>query len=308
MTDEGSYRVTEERLWASVGVTPTEHRVPLAHTGVTVRIQEVGEGPVVLFVHGASNSGTSWAGLVARLDGFRCLLLDRPGCGLSEALPAAFSDVDELSAFSDTLVTDVLDAMEVGVADVVATSYGGYSALRAAAAHPDRIRRMVIFGWTMGAGNPDLPLVMRLAATPVGRAMANLPVNERMVRSMFKSIGLREAMQNGRLSQELFDCYVSLLRDTDTMRNELEIGRWTMSWKGLNEDIVLSPEFLTRIETPVYFLWGEEDPFGPPRAARDFVAQIPNGELELLPGMGHAVWLDDVEHCASRVTRFLRPN
>ena len=287
---------------------PTEHRVLLRHSGVNVRVQEIGEGPPVLFIHGASNNGTSWAELVARLDGFRCLLLDRPGCGLSEALPGPFRNVDELSDYSDSLVADVLDAMNLESADVVATSYGGYSALRTAAVHPDRVRRMVIFGWTMGAGNPDLPMLMRLAATPLGRSMANIPVNERMVRSMFKSIGLKQALETGRVSQELIDCYVSLLRNTDTMRNELEIGRWTMSWKGLNEDIVLSPDFLAKIETPVYFLWGEEDPFSPPQAARAFVAQIPNSELELLPGMGHAVWLDDAEYCATKMTRFLRPS
>jgi pimeloyl-ACP methyl ester carboxylesterase len=282
------YVEAEKRLWRSVDLAPTEHRVRLEHSNVDVRVQEVGEGSPILFLHGASNSGTSWADLVARLDGFRCLMLDRPGAGLSDSLPAPFENVDKLAEYSDTLVVDVLDAMGLDSADVVATSYGGYAALRGAAAYPARIRRMVIFGWTLGAGNPAFPMFMRLANTPLGRLLARLPVNERIVRSMFKRIGLRQALEMGRVSQELIDCYVALLRHTDTMRNELEIGRWTMDWKGLNEDVVLSPHLLSKIETPIYFLWGQEDPFGPTEAGRSFVEQIPNAELELFPGGGHA--------------------
>jgi pimeloyl-ACP methyl ester carboxylesterase len=195
--------------------------------------------------------------------------------------------------------------MELGSAEVVATSYGGYAALRGAIAHPERIRRMVIFGWTMGAGNPDLPWFMRLAATPAGRAMVGLPTNERVVRSMFKRIGLRDALASGRVSTETIECYVALLNHTETMRNELAIGRWTMNWKGLNEDVVLSPDSLSKITAPVYFLWGEDDPFGPPEVARDFVAQIPNAHLELYPG-GHALWLDDPDHAAEITSRHLR--
>ena len=75
---EARYREAERRLWGSLGVSVKEQRVRLGHVGATVRVQELGSGPPVLFVHGGSTCGTSWADLVARLDGFRCLLLDRP--------------------------------------------------------------------------------------------------------------------------------------------------------------------------------------------------------------------------------------
>jgi hypothetical protein len=39
--DEARYREAERRLWASVGVAPTEQRVRLERTGLTVRVQEV---------------------------------------------------------------------------------------------------------------------------------------------------------------------------------------------------------------------------------------------------------------------------
>ena len=145
------FREAERRLWQAAGLSPQERRVRL-RSGETVRIQEVGEGDPVLFVHGAANAGTSWLHLMAALEGFRCIALDRPGCGLSEPIAAGpLRDMNAVEAYADTLVRDVLDALDLPRAHVVATSYGGYFAFRGAAAHPDRIRRVVEFSWPMGA-------------------------------------------------------------------------------------------------------------------------------------------------------------
>jgi pimeloyl-ACP methyl ester carboxylesterase len=262
----------------------------------------------VVLVHGGSNSGVSWAELVTRLDGFRWIVLDRPGCGLSPPHPTGFHDLERFEAFADALITDVLDAMDLDRAHVIATSFGGYMALRGAAAHPDRFERMVLMGWSVGAPIVRVPLVMRVAAIPlVGRMMASLPANERAVRTIFKSVGLRQALEAGRVSQEMIDTFVSLLRDTDTMVNELKSGpRLIRPIAGFDDRIVLSPELLGRIQTPTFFLWGDEDPMGGAAIARPFTAQVPNAVLELMPGAGHAVWIDDPDHAAKAVTTFLQ--
>ena len=272
-------------------------------TGVDVRIQEIGSGTPIVFVHGASNSGTSWAELVVHLDGFRCILVDRPGAGLSAPLPAPFVDVAALARFSDDLIIDVLDSIDLASAHVVATSSGGYMALRGAATHPERIERIVILGWIMGAANPDMPFFMRMGAIPgLARIMTKMPVNERAVRAMFKRIGLKRALETGKISDELISCYTALLRYTDTLRNEVELGRWLMNWKGLHPDIVLPSDVLSRVGAAVYLLWGEEDPFGGPGVARAFAERLPNARLEILSQAGHAVWLDDPAHVAAAIT------
>jgi pimeloyl-ACP methyl ester carboxylesterase len=294
-------------MWESVGVAPTERTLDLARTGTTVRIQEGGAGPPIVLVHGASNSGVSWADLVARLDGFRWIVLDRPGCGLSPAHPTGFQDIDAFEAFSDALIVDVLDAMELDKAHVVATSYGANMALRGAAAHPERYDRMVLMGWSVGASMGYVPMVMRIGAIrALGRMMAAVPANERAVRMIFKQIGLRHALETGRVSQEMLDTFVALLRHTDTMRNELKAGpRLIRPIRGFDSRILLSPDLLGRIETPTYFLWGEDDPMGGPDVARAFAAQVPDAELELMPAAGHAVWIDDPDHAAKTVGAFL---
>src|SRR5438132_4980040 len=106
------YRQMERLVWATVGAAPTERRIHLERNNVTVRVQELGEqGPAVLFVHGASAGGSCWAHLAARLQGFRCVVIDRPGTGLSDAVDAKTFDDDSLPRLADTLVIDVLDAL-----------------------------------------------------------------------------------------------------------------------------------------------------------------------------------------------------
>jgi pimeloyl-ACP methyl ester carboxylesterase len=235
-------------------------------------------------------------------------MLDRPGCGLSDPLATGFNDMERLGAFADSPIVDVLDAMGLDRAHLVATSFGGYMALRAAAAHPDRIDRMVELGWAVGVPIARTPLVMRIASVPMlGRLLTSVPPTERAVRAMFRGIGLRQALEAGRVTQEMLDLYLALLRDTNTMRNELEAGpRVILPLRGMNDSLLLPMRLLARIHTPVYFLWGEVDPFGGADIARRFVAQLPNAELELLPGAGHAVWVDDPDHAATTTRRFLR--
>ena len=294
-------------MWDSVGVAPTERMLDLRRTGARVRVQETGVGPVVVFVHGASNSGVSWAPLVARLPGYRCVVLDRPGCGLSPPIATTFDDVASLAEFADSFVVDVLDAMDLDAAHLVGTSFGGYTTLRAAAAHPERVERLVQLGWTVGAPTARLPLIMRLATAPgLGSVLAAIPPNERVVRSMFKQIGLRQAMDADRVSQEAIDCYLALLRDTDTMRNEVQAGpRLVRIRGGMDERVLLPPSLLASIQAPTYFLWGEEDLFGGADVARDFVRHVPDAELELMPRSGHAVWMDDADYVATAIRKFL---
>jgi pimeloyl-ACP methyl ester carboxylesterase len=306
--DEARFREAERRYWASEGLAPTEEWLTLRRTGGRVRVQIVGDGRPVLFVHGVNNAGTSWGSLAARLTDVRCVLLDRPGCGLSERLPQRFVDVASFGRYAESLAGDVLDALEVTTADVVCTSLGGYFGLRAAAAHPDRVRRLVELGWTVGAPNGTFPLWMRMTGMrSLGRLTARLPANERMVRAMLARIGLRQALESGRFTQEGVDWYQALLNHTDTLRNEL----WAMPplvhpIRGMDDDILFTGEELGSIAVPSSFLWGAEDPFGGEDVARRFVASIPDARLTVLPGAGHAPWLDDPDRCADEIRSFLR--
>jgi hypothetical protein len=65
----------------------------------------------------------------------------------------------------------------------------------------------------------------------LGRLLAALLAHERAARSLFRQIGLGQALDVGQIPQEALDWYVALLRYTDTLRNEVESGpqRWSSS-------------------------------------------------------------------------------
>lgn len=186
---------------------------------------------------------------------------------------------------------------------MVATSFGGYFALRAAAARPDRFGHLVEMGFPVGAPMLHVLPLMRLSSVPgLGPLGAKLPVNEPMVRRMLRQAGLRRAIDTGRLDRVAIDWCTSLFRDTDTMRNEIGVARLVvLPIRGANTDVVFGPELLARITIPVTLLWGDDDPFGGAETAERFAAQLPNARLEMLPGAGHAPWVDDPERAAAVV-------
>jgi pimeloyl-ACP methyl ester carboxylesterase len=65
--DQARYRAADRVLWSSVGASATERFLDLPKTGMRLRIQELGAGPPIVFIHGENTSGASWATLVAEL-------------------------------------------------------------------------------------------------------------------------------------------------------------------------------------------------------------------------------------------------
>lgn len=301
------YRQSEQRLWESVGVKPRDRRVRL-RTGEMVRVQETGDGPAVLLIHGAANAGTSWMSLMAKLPDFRCIALDRPGCGLSDPIAGGpLRDIDAIESYADRLLTDTLDALELPSAAVLATSYGGYFAVRGAAANPTRVDSIVEYSWLMGAPMDKVVMSMRLSALPGMRAMtAKMPVTRTMVKMLLRQIGLKRAIDTGTFTEEMIDWYLSVQRDTDTMANDLRSSpKIITSLRGLNERMLHTDEILARVTMPTLFLWGDEDPNGGELVAKKFVARVPNAQLEVIPQAGHAPWIDELDHCAERTRAFL---
>jgi pimeloyl-ACP methyl ester carboxylesterase len=145
-----------------------------------------------------------------------------------------------------------------------------------------------------------------MAIPGLGRTAASVPANERSTRLLFKRMGHAAKLKDGRITQADIDCYLALLRDTDTMRNEIGPARALISPIHGLDRIRLTDEALARVSCPTLFIWGAGDLFGGADTAQELVARIPGAELQLMPEAGHSPWLDDVDHCATAVSDFLR--
>lgn len=309
-TDTRRYIHAEQRLWRHLGVTPVERHVTLA-SGERVRVQELGEGPPFVLIHGGSVCGTSWATLATALDDLRCILVDRPGCGLSEPIAGGpLRDLSAVERYAHRLLGDVLDALELESAAVGATSYGGLFAFRGAAACPERVTSIVEYSWLIGAPSELAPLPARVAAVPgLQSVTTRLPMTRWMVKQALRQFGLGRAIDSGALDDVMLDWAHALLRDTDTLANEQRSSPKVFTpVRGQNVDVHLGDNLLAKVAMPVLFLWGEDDPNG--RAAtvgHSFSARLPDAELVIVPGAEHAPWLDDLDTCVTRTREFLLP-
>lgn len=303
--NESKYREAEERLWQVAGFVPREQQVTLRATGTRVRLQILGEGPPVLFIHGAPNAGSTWAPIIDAFEGYTCLLVDRPGTGLSEPMPGA-TDPKRFFEFGNRFVDDVLWAFGADRAHVVASSLGGYLALRSAAATPERFDRMVQMACpAMVPGMRTPPFMRMMSMTWFRRLTGMLPPNEKVGDGILRQIGHRASLDAGRIPQPFKDWYLDLQRYTDTMKNDGDMIGFAASLRGFDPALTLADSTIAAVASPTLFLWGEDDGFGGREVAERVVDLMPNAELVMLADSGHLPWLDFPAEIGPRARRFL---
>ena len=303
--NEAKYREAESKLWNDFGIQPDEKMCTLTSTGTKVRVQIIGDGPPVLFIHGGPNAGSTWAPIVDAFSGYTCLLVDRPGTGLSEPL-SEVPNIGEFVRFADLFVSEVLDGMNLDRADVVASSLGGYIALRSAAMTPNRLGRMVQMACPAFAPGMLTPPFMNLLRRRWFRAFTGIfPPNPRISDGILRQLGHGESLDVGRIPQSFKDWYLDLQQYTDTSRNDGNLIGEFSSRNGWDERLAITNELLSSVETPTLFLWGADDGFGGLEVAKMTVAPIQNALLEMIDGSGHLPWLDFPADIGKRTRAFL---
>lgn len=297
------YRAAEERLWESVGLVPNERFVRLPRFDTTVRVQEIGEGTPVLFIHGGPNSGSTWAQLVAQMPGFRCILLDRPGTGLSADYAVRKGS---LLDFASHLVGEVLDALDVDSSHVVASSLGGFCALRSAVATPERFDRMVQMACPALLPNQPLPPFMKAIMFPgVRKVIRALPPSKKAQNAILRQIGHGKSLDAGKLLPTHDDWYTALTQHTNTMKNDGDLIYSLRARGGFDQACALGADTLAKVNVPTRFLWGADDAFGDGTVARWAVESMPDATLEMIPDSGHLPWIDDPRFVGAETVRFL---
>lgn len=110
--------------------------------GIRQRVTEAGSGPAVLLCHGFPELGHSWRHQIRALAdaGYRAIAPDMRGYGMTEA-PAAIDDYTIFHLVGD--MVGLLDAMEVGQADIVGHDWGAPVAWTAAQMRPDLFTSVV---------------------------------------------------------------------------------------------------------------------------------------------------------------------
>lgn len=106
--------------------------------GGSLYIDTAGAGPPVLFLHAGVADSRMWNAQFERIEGSALIRFDMRGYGRSELGSQRFDDRD------DTLA--VMDHLGIGSAALVGCSVGANTALRVAAAVPERVDGLVLIG------------------------------------------------------------------------------------------------------------------------------------------------------------------
>jgi pimeloyl-ACP methyl ester carboxylesterase len=300
------YRGAERALLAHYGIEPTERFVDVGSPPARLRVLEVGTGEPVVFVHGTAGAGPVWAPLLRELKEYRCLVLDRPGWGLSESIDFTGTEYKSLIG---NLLKDVLDSLGVGQADVIGASIGDVWGLGLATGHPHRARKIVLMGGGPLWHEIQVPSIIRLIASPLGGLMVRLPEKAGRVRSIVKANGDGESLNAGRM-EEFVTWRTVLGNETKSMRHERDMVRAIVNWRkgSFRPGLMFAEEELAAFSPPTLMVYGTEDPVGSVDIWRRFVNLMPRGDLHVVHGAGHLPWFHDPAGVAGRVRDFLHGN
>lgn len=294
----------QQRLLSEAGVDVRPRRLRL-DDGAMLQVLEAGDGEPVVLLHGSGNNAVSLLPLIEHLHGRRVLALDRPGHGLSEPLDAGTGNPRRTAV---DVLTRVLDVLELDRVDLLGNSTGGSWSLWLALDRPERVSRIVLVGATPLLPGTRPPLPLRLMTTPVLGDLLRRVMPEPSpdsVKKMMSSMGEGDTI--GRYPG-LIDAFVAAGCDPITgTATQKELRAVIRGLLGFRPEFRFNATDLRRVRQPTLLIWGDHDPVGDVEAARQAVALLPNGRLEVLP-TGHAPWWGEPVRTGQLVSRFLDHN
>lgn len=295
-------REAEARLYAHYGLETTAHGIEL-ETGEQVRVVESGSGSPVLMVPGGVGDGWIWAPLMAELDGYRLLVLDRPGGGLSDVVDHRRVDVQQLAV--DTL-TAVLDHFEIERAPIICNSMGGLWSFWFALARPERVETLLQLGCPALILNTSAPFPMRLMSIPLLNKLLvkqMIPDTREDVRESVTFLGHPPSVGKS-WPGEMCACGYHFRHLSKYETAWLSLMEALLTPWGANERYAFGAEEVRQVQPPVLYIWGDDDPFGDLQTAREATRLTPDAELHVWQG-GHLPWWDDAEACGRLIRAFL---
>jgi 3-oxoadipate enol-lactonase len=242
----------------------TEHIGPAPR----IAVDRMGEGPLVLFLHGIGGNRTNWRDqLPAFAERFHSVAWDARGYGLSDDYegPLVYRD------FCDDLLR-VLDHFKAKTAHLVGLSMGASIIQDFYAYHPRRVASMVLADTRPGFEAAFDPVAreefLRLRLQPLREGKQPADIAPTVARSLM-----------GASAGE--DVYARLVESMQALHKASYIqaiearGTWQP---------VFAPGSVT---APALVVVGAEDRLTPPAMAKSIADAIPGARLSVIPSAGH---------------------
>ena len=250
--------------------------------GLEIAYQRVGEGPPLVFVHGAASDSRIWAPQLSALsDEFTVVAWDEPGAGRSSDLPPAFGIAD----YAESLAS-LVEALELGPAHVAGLSWGGTVAQELYRQHPALVATLILAdsyaGWK--GSLPQQEVRARVQG----------------VHQMLAAADFDPALP-GLFAADPPAEFVPLLEEISADVRPATIGSQLLLMAETDQR-----DLLPGIAVPTLLIWGELDARSPLAVAHQFEAAIRDTRLVVIPGCGHVSNLERPEQFNQAVREFCR--
>ncbi len=263
-----------------------------------LRYYDVGDGPVLLFLHGSGPGVTGWRNfrgvLPAFAEQFRCLILEFPGFGVSDDIGG------HPMVTAQQTVQPFLDALGVDGVDIIGNSMGGGVGINFAINNPERIGKLVTIG---GIGtnvfSPGPSEGIRLL-----QAFTEEPTRQRLI-DWLHSMVYDPALVTEQLIEERW----SLATDPETlaaarrMYSKAAFAQMTAFMRA--SDAPLPWAQMHRVAAQTLLTWGRDDRVSPLDMALIPMRTIPAAELHVFPNCGHWAMIEAKAAFESVVLAFL---
>jgi pimeloyl-ACP methyl ester carboxylesterase len=285
--------------FADRGFTGKARRIP-DHAGRDTYALVGGDGPCpTVLVHGGVGFTIEWAEIAARLGG-PVVIPDRPGFGLSD--PRDYHRVDFRADAAHWLL-ELADGLGAEQIDLVAGSMGGFFAIAFAAAHPERVRRLILAG-SPGGLFPRIGLFLQLWATPgIGALISKIKFRdtETLRKRMFSSY----LVHPDRLPTDLLDVALAGINLPGTADANRAILQAVATLRGWRPEMRVN-DGLATLQVPTLFVWGAKDQLAPADVARDLARRMSDAKLTVIQDAGHIPHIDQPDPVAAAINGFLR--
>ncbi len=265
-------------------------------------VRDLGQGgPAIVLLHGLPSDSRVYGCVQPLLAArHRTIAPDLLGWGFSEpaeGLPLGYESLDRTLA-------QLMDALELNRAVLVAHDMSGPAAIRWTAANPDRTHALVLLNTYYGWNSARMPPLLKLLHLPyVGRlARRFIDVGQTGVswHAYRWQVGRAWAHRTAE-TERMLRIFHGVFRYSRTARRAFHtINREIADQVEANQRNL---ETLTSLRAPMLVLWGARDPYLHPAVGRQFHRLAPASELHMLQDAGHFPQLEAPHDVAAQILR-----
>ncbi len=257
---------------------PVGHYVdiaPVAGAPQRIHYHDLGQGEVVIFLHGAGGGASGYSNFKGNYPefaqaGYRAIVPDLLGFGLSSKPDIPQYDLD----FFIAGVKGLVDALGLQRVTLLGNSLGGAVALGYALAHPQDVSRLILMA---PGGVEDLDTYL---AMPGIANMFNVYKSGKTGAEAMRAVMTMQLFDPSLLTDEIINERAPIAAtQTQAARSVLKVPNMT--------------ERLHELRCPVFGFWGVNDQFNPVGGTMKLMENCPQARMVLVNRCGH--WVQ-VEH------------